>query len=277
MRSSRRFARVGLAAAVLVACAATAAPRTATVLVPAAAARLPAPALAALCARLASPCAPATTRVLVAVAMPKGRLWLIDSARPWLAALDEREPTEASRARLWDFDGYRHSVPAQVDGSGKEEPLIVHPAIYPFGSGGQAVALVTSSREMYSGGGAAFDVADFVELSAAPAAAGPEANVVYAGVPFSCNKIIRACFTEKDYRHSPHCHDESTGHLTIDFGGAASPPGWTFRWHEQDWAGGEPKSKQRWTRSAFSVPAGPRAVARGALSEVASFCGGPVS
>lgn len=102
-------------------------------------------------------------------------------------------------------------------------------------------------------------------------------HVLYAGVPFACSKLVRACFSEQDYRQSPHCHDDSAGHLTIEFGDGSPPRGWAFRWHERYWPSGEPKSSQRSTRSAFKVPAGPRVVAAGALVPGVPFCGGPAS
>ncbi len=254
---------------------AAAAGRVAIALVPAGEARLSAADLAALCARLSTPCAPATTKAMVAASMPQGRVYLLDSARPWLAALDERRPTDAARARVWDFSAHRPSVPPLAD-SGSPPPLRIHPALYPLGASGQAVAIVSTRREMYSGGGAFFDVADFVALDDSAAIGVATPKVVYAAVPFACSKTIRACFSEKEYRRSLHCTDDSSGHLTIDFAGATgAAPGWSFRWHESSWPANVGKSQQRSTRSTFAVPAGPRAVDENAAAESASFCGGP--
>ena len=270
------LALVGVAV-VLAAGSAAAAGRTALALVPAAEARLPADSLAALCERLFSTCAPASTKAMVETSAPQGRLYLLDSDRPWLAALDEHAPTDATRARVWDFSAYRHTVLPSAD-AGKPAALHVYPALYPVGASGHAVAIVSSTREMYSGGGALFDVADFVELDASGATSATQAKVVYAAVPFACSKTVRTCFSEKDYQRSPHCSDDSAGHLTIGFDGTTgAAPGWSFRWHEQSWPGNVAKAKQRWTRSAFAVPVGPREVGSGAAAQSASFCGGPAS
>lgn len=254
---------------------AAAAGRVAVVLVAASAARMSPADVATLCARLATPCAPATTKAMVATSAPQGRLYLLDSARPWLAALDEGAPTDAGRARVWDFSAHRPSVPPAAD-AGEPAALRLHPALYPLGASGQAVAIVSTTREMYSGGGAFFDVADFVALDASATTSVAPPTVVYAAVPFACSKTIRACFSEKDYKRSPHCTDDSTGHLTIDFGATTgAAPGWSFRWHETSWPAGVGKSQQRSTRSTFAVPPGPRDVDSSAPAQSASFCGGP--
>ncbi len=212
---------------------------------------------------------------MVATSAPRGRLYLIDASRPWLATLDEREPTDATRARVWDFSAYRPSVPSAAD-AGTPPALRLHPALYPVGASGQAVAIVSSTREMYSGGGANFEFADFVALDAAGATSMKVAKVIYAAVPFACSKTVRACFSQREHKRSPHCTDDSEGHLTIGFGdNAGVAPAWSFRWHEQSWPANVARSRQQSTRSTFAVPAGPRDVANGAAAESASFCGGP--
>lgn len=46
-----------------------------------------------------------------------------------------------------------------------------------------------------------------------------DADVRYAGVPFSCGKLIRACFSEKDYQlHGDNCQEQYDGHLSINYG-----------------------------------------------------------
>ena len=122
--------------------------------------------------------------------------------------------------------------------------------------------MISESREAYSGGGATFETADFVGLDAAR-------TVLYGAVPFSCSKLVRACFTERDYQRSPHCHDEYAGSLTIRH--TDGPGRWTFVWRETDWESNVPKSRATTTRVAFGVP--PENTER---TDVVSFCGGPI-
>ena len=266
-----------LVALAAVASQALAASRAAIPLVPAPAGRISATTLEALCIKLVPSCTASSTRALVASGAPAGRLYLLDSAKPWLAMLDERDPADSSRARVFDLSSRRHSTPPAADG-GDAPPLHLHPALYPVGIDGLAVAIVSTTREMYSGGGASFDVADFVELDASAPTPASAPRALYVGVPFACSKTVRACFSEKEYRRSPHCTDDSTGHLTIALDGDGSAtPRWSFRWHELGWPAHAGRASQRWTRESFVVPAGPREVAPGAAGELAMFCGGPVS
>ena len=113
----------------------------------------------------------------------------------------------------------------------------MYPALYPVGPRAWAVAVVYVIAESYSGGGAGFSVADFVVLSDAPDAGDVPVSPLYTGVPFSCAKQIRACFTEEDYRRNRHnCIDTFAGTLTLTYSPSASPDryAWTAAWHEQE-------------------------------------------
>ncbi|KQV94585.1 hypothetical protein [Rhizobacter sp. Root1221] len=240
---------------------AAAAPRQAMPFKSAPAGRVAADLFRTVCPQLPVPCNPADVTAWVGVRDTAGPVYLIDASRPMLVALDAVEPSRADRARQWDFQDHMHSSPPSADG-GSPEPLRIHPALYPVGAAGWAVAVVSERRAMYSGGGASFQVADFVPLEA-------PGKPAYAAVPFSCYQMIRACFYDREYRRSPHCHDESNGHLTIRFGEADAR--WTFVWHQTDWAAHEPKSKQVATQAPFRVAAG-----NTELPKDAAFCGGPV-
>ena len=103
--------------------------------------------------------------------------------------------------------------------------------------------------------------------------AGPELDAVrtvaYGAVPFSCSKMVRACFSERDYARSTHCHDESIGSLSIRY--PDRPGRWTFTWQETEWGAHSPQSSAATTRTRFEVPPGnterPASV---------GFCGGPM-
>ncbi len=134
------------------------------------------------------------------------------------------------------------------------------------------MAVVATAHESYSGGGAAFEVADFLVLE-------PRKNdeweksgyrALYYTVPFNCNKMTRACFSENDYNTLPHCHEELFGNLTIRFTNAeGGKTGWQFIWNESVWPANAHKVKPA-TSSPFMLDGG-----KGTLPAKASFCGGP--
>lgn len=215
-----------------------------------------------LCAGLPLPCSAGDTRVYNEGKAADGALWLIDAARPALT----RWVRATGKAEQWDFSGYRHSYAEGGEQPGAE-PLIIHPALYPARGDGFSVALVREYREMYSGGGASYGIADFVEVGPG----GSVGTLIYGAVPFACRKMIRACFSERDYRTSKHCHDEYSGYLTIDTAAGAE---WQFTWHETAWpantaAGARVKSRTRFRLEQGAPPAS------ATLPEGPAFCNGP--
>lgn len=169
--------------------------------------------------------------------------------------------------RVYDFTGYAGFVKegeAGEVGNGEVRRALA-PALYPLADGRWAVAVLQRQFESYSGGGASFSTADFVPLDADPASA----KAAYEGIPFSCSKLIRACFSEKEYKTSKHCHDESSGSLRIAYSEpakAGGPYGWQFTWLQSDWAAHVPASATVSTRSRFSGD--------GSGGGSADFCGG---
>ncbi|QBQ96191.1 hypothetical protein [Paraburkholderia pallida] len=100
--------------------------------------------------------------------------------------------------------------------------------------------MLSQWHEAYSGGGGSWQYADFVELKPGSKHA-EEASV--AGVPFSCGKSIRACFSEQEYQHSPHCSEDFDGVLHLRFVPSDSPDryDWVATWNETHWPGLKPK------------------------------------
>lgn len=193
-------------------------------------------------------------------------------------ALDASEPRNARRARMWDFSGYRHSYLSFADADTADQ-LAIHPALYPAGDQKFAIAILNSYSEGYSGGGASFRIADFVVLSdkGDRATPDPKWDVAYAAVPFSCSTLIRACFSEKEYRNSPHCHDENSGYLTIQFPkDHQADRGWTFTWHESAWPAHVKRAKEHISHFRFTLPANRNPNGQNALPENVPFCSGPV-
>lgn len=188
-----------------------------------------------------------------------------------ISRLVMKAPGQWQLLNRWDFSKYL--LPPEEDGSGPRM-IDIHPALYPAGFGLWAVAVLNSKTEGYSGGGAEFVMADFVTLDPEVWDIG-EQQRRFRAVPFSCSKTVRACFTEKEYKTSPHCQDESSGYLTLKF--AMTPASrfydWTATWHETSWPAGVPRTGRIKTQTAAVLKPGKQAVA----ADTFPFCdGGPV-
>ncbi len=241
--------------------AASAAPsiRAAIAFVPAPADRINSKAIKEVCEGLpAAPCNPGTTRAWVGRgASIQDPIYLVDDSGPRLIALDTADPLDPTKSRSWDFSSYEHSISANE----QENPrrLSIYPALYPVGTREYAVAIIRHFSEMYSGGGATFEIADFVALNSTG-----EGSMIYGSVPFSCNKMIRSCFAEKDYKDKlGNCHDTYTGSLRVNISSLPTlDPSWRFNWIQDGQA------------TPFSVP-----YTQSLTSEwPVSFCeGGPVN
>lgn len=170
----------------------------------------------------------------------------------------------------WDFSNYEPVSPVQ--GDGETPPLKLYPALYPLGPGRWAVAVLSSWHEMYSGGGGSWDNADFVEVKPG----GEHAHTAsLATVPFSCGKTIRACFTEHEYQHSPHCTEDFEGALRLRFVPSSSSANvdWLATWRESHWPGNLPSSKTEHSVTTVLLHAGQGVAADGALlRDKVSFC-----
>jgi hypothetical protein len=170
----------------------------------------------------------------------------------------------------WDFSDYRPKDPET--GDGETPPLEIYPALYPLGSDRYAVAVLGGWSESYSGGGGGWENADFVELSADGGHAGATR---VEKLPFSCNKSIRACFSEHDYQHSPHCSEDFDGSLRLRFvpGASVGKLDWVATWKEAHWPGLKPKSAMEHTSVSVTLPAGEDpAFAGDSLRKKVSFC-----
>lgn len=186
-----------------------------------------------------------------------------------LSRLVMKAPGRWELLNRWSFQAYPLS---REGGAEKPTMLDIHPALYPAGPGRWAVAVLDRRAEAYSGGGAEFVRADFVALDeqVGEVEAGQR---LFRAVPFSCSKIVRACFTEAEYKTSPHCHDESTGYLTLKFSLAAAGGsfGWAATWHQTHWPAGLPKTARTKTQATVPLKPGAQSVPPGAFA----FCGGP--
>lgn len=212
------------------------------------------------CALLPQPCEAASLQLVSERGEARPDAYVLLARTPLARAELRRTADGWALESLRDFSGYRHqSVEPGVEGE-----LSLSPALYPLGEGRWAVAVLATVSEMYSGGGARFDRADFVPLDAPSAST----RAVHADVPFYCSKMVRACFSEKEYKTSKHCHDESFGSLRIAYGETfkpGAPYDWQYTWVQTEWPQNEPRSAATTTRVLFTAK----------TTERAGFCGGP--
>ncbi|WP_227542934.1 hypothetical protein [Acinetobacter chinensis] len=153
----------------------------------------------------------------------------------------------------WKFKNYSHSITEYGDDEFNSGGMSVYPAFYPISADIDAIALVSQWYAGYSGGGREESIADFVAL---------ESNGKYqpamSSIPFSLSERIRACFSEKDYKTSPHCHDESGSTLSIQFKDVGKPYyQWTLNYTDFTWdAGKTEKFKKVKKHSVVLMPFG---------------------
>lgn len=212
-----------------------------------------------LCALLPQPCnAPRLELYRPRGAAPGDYVVLSDAP---LAMARVRRAADAKAwqlERLHDFSAYAETL-KKDNPDRADQRLSLAPALYPLAEGQWAVAVRQTVSEGYSGGGASFHTADFVPLEGGKA--------VHEGIPFSCTKMVRACFSEKEYKTSKHCHDESFGSLRIAYDEPAKPGapyGWQYTWVQSEWPQNEPRSAMTTTRIHFTAK----------TTERAGFCGG---
>jgi hypothetical protein len=187
-----------------------------------------------------------------------------------LARLTMNAPGQWQLLDRWSFANYP-LTPRKNEENGSTSQISMHPALYPVGPDQWAIAVLTDISETYSGGGASFTKADFVMLDPKVSEISEKQRLL-AGIPFSCQKSIRACFSEKDYKTSANCHEESSGYLTLKVTHAAGNfYDWTATWHETVRPGGTPKATQTKTQKVAALKLG----AQSAVPDF-TFCeGGP--
>lgn len=99
----------------------------------------------------------------------------------------------------------------------------IFPKLFPMTENRYAIAQIDTFSEMYSGGGAGIERANFYELKDSG-----QTDRFIENYPFSFNRMIRACFSERDYETSKgKCHDEDS--LSLDIR-PLKPMLWQFRY-----------------------------------------------
>ena len=167
------------------------------------------------------------------------KLYLTDST-PQLFEIEKTNQTYKI-INHWDFKNYQHHSTNSSDGELGDYGTEIFPAFYPLNQQQHAIALVRHWGTGYSGGGRGEQVADFIMLK-------PQGKfkVALTSIPFYSYKMIRACFSERDYKTSPHCHDESGSTLSIQFRDVGKAfYQWTLNYTDFTWdAGKSEKSKK---------------------------------
>ncbi len=99
----------------------------------------------------------------------------------------------------------------------------IFPKLFPMTENRYAIAQIDTFSEMYSGGGAGIERANFYELKDSG-----QTDRFIENYPFSFNRMIRACFSEQEYKSSQgKCHDEDS--LSLDIR-PIKPMLWQFRY-----------------------------------------------
>ncbi|MDP9910976.1 hypothetical protein J2W27_003092 [Variovorax boronicumulans] len=163
--------------------------------------------------------------------------YLLTSEKPLAMARLKRDAGTGGwqLAQLHDFSTYVASQQRDRRSTDPELHLALAPVLYPLAEGRWAVAVTQHEAESYSGGGASYVTADFVPLDTPP---GQRAKAAREGIPYWCSRSIRACFSEKEYKTSKHCHDESRGSLRIAYDAPAKAGGpyvWRYTWLQSEW------------------------------------------
>ena len=153
----------------------------------------------------------------------------------------------------WNFSLYEHSSKTQPDDDLDSFGTEIFPALYPLNHDKFAVAIVKQYGRAYSGGGKGEHIADFVMLEP-----NGQYRTALAQIPFYSYEAIRACFSEAQYKTSPHCHDESGSTLSIDFKDIGQPYyQWTLNYTDYNWdAFKAEKFKRIEKRSEVVMPLG---------------------
>lgn len=129
----------------------------------------------------------------------------------------------------WDFSSYtpkkvstNWTVDEEVNPPDKK---FIYPALFPITEKNYAIAMIQRFYETYSGGGMHEEVADFFELIPQQ-----KPKLIFQNIPFSVYRMIRACFSEEDYKKSGEgrCHDEENLVLNIRY---LKPYTWQMQYH----------------------------------------------
>lgn len=148
----------------------------------------------------------------------------------------------------WDFSNYAHHSTGARTHDMPSSGLSIYPALYPLNKKEVSIALLSNYFTGFSGGGANESVADFVMLQ-------PHGRykVALKNISFDENHMYRACFSEKEYNTSPHCHEEGWRVLRIKFTDVGKPfYQWTLHYTDTVWDAHQEKTAQKKTYERYT-------------------------
>ncbi len=164
-----------------------------------------------------------------------GQVYLIDATPQLIELVKDKNSYKVVDA--WNFKNYQHHSKNSEDGELGDYGAEIFPAFYPLNRQKFAIAIVQHWGTGYSGGGKGEQFADFVMLEPKGAY-----KLALADVPFYSYETIRACFSEKDYQTSLHCHDESGSSLSIQFKDVGKPYyQWILNYTDFTWEAFKPE------------------------------------
>jgi hypothetical protein len=165
--------------------------------------------------------------------------------------------------RVWDINNI-------VNKDQDQDILIgINPVLYPVSKNNFAIAITKKYSQMLSGGIENNTTADFVLLKDSNDS--ENVALILREIPFSCYVMNRACFNEKEYKSSPHCHREQTGISILkisDIGKEIYQ--WSFTWKEEKWL--EHVSSAQKTTTKYTFLANPFVGIAENDSEKINFC-----
>jgi hypothetical protein len=215
---------------------------------------IPSHVVARLCAQLGVNCKSDTTQTFVSKQKTLKVGALIDSLSPQIAIFRLNRNGDWVLNSIANFANFKHSFTKTLEIY--HFPLTIYPALYPLGNDQWAVAVVGEIYIPFAGGSASIAVADFVEVPHSGTNMTEEGKTIYKNIPFSCSKMLRACFNESD-SNSKHCHDESNGRLELSYSkGDKGAVVWHFRWREVTWPPHVPQSQTITTVKSLKIKPG---------------------
>lgn len=221
-------------------------------LYPASKTEMPSHIVTRLCAQPGVNCEPDVTQAFVSKKKTLKVGALIDSSSPQIAIFRLNQNGDWVLSYIANFANFKHSFTATL--KVYDSPLTIYPALYPLGNDQWAVAVVGQISIPFAGGGAGIAVADFVKVPHSSTSTTEEGKTIYKKIPFSCSKMLSACFNKSDYTNSKHCHEESSGRLELSYStGNKGSVVWHFRWHEVNWPPHVPQSQTITTVKSFKI------------------------
>lgn len=150
----------------------------------------------------------------------------------------------------WDFKNYQHhNVQVDDEDRTRHVGMKIYPALYPLNKNELSIAIVNEWFGGYAGGGVSEQFADFVKLQP-----NGKYSLALEDIHFYSSEMIRACFSEKDYQNSAHCHDETGTLLNIKFNDIGEKYyQWTLIYTDFDWPAFVPEKQKKMSKRSEKV------------------------